>query len=159
MKVLLYILFLASFISCATGIIPKEERQLTFVKETSQKKEVNHSKAMEYFSKTFQDISSTLKRNDLASQTIILKGNIACNLFRQTGDINDYSLHFILTVDSKDKKIRFLFEDLFIAHATGQPVMWAYNQLSDKEKVQQAGNCLKPLMDGVLSSINKKDIW
>jgi hypothetical protein len=159
MKKLIMIITLLSLVSCASTLLPVGQRKVSIVKKTSKPKGHNYSKAMSYFAKAFKDSSKVIKSKDKGAGQIILKGNTSCNIFRQAGDINNYSLMFTLTFDAKDKKVRFLFEDLFIASNIGEPVAWGYNQLSSAENVKKSKKCLANLVSGVVESISDKSDW
>lgn len=143
--------------SCASTLPPKEERSLTFVEDTKVDKNTAYTNSLSWIAKNFGNSNEVIKSQDKDTGTIILKGNTACNIFRQAGDINDYNLQFFLELNLKDNKARFQFEDLFIAGATGEPVGWEYNQLTDKTKVEKSGECLQNLRNGILNSINTKN--
>lgn len=146
------ILLSALLASCATSLPPRDQRKLTVIKETNSSKNENYSNAITYFSKAFKDSSEVIKNKDKESGRIILKGSTSCNIFRQTGDINNYSLQFTLTFNTKKQKVRFLFEDLFISNNLGEPVGWTYNQLSSPDKVKESKKCLTSLIEGAITS-------
>lgn len=67
------------------------------------------------------------------------------------------NLEFNLTVNSKDQKIRILFEDLIM---TGPGSQWEYVTLNNALKIEQASQCLNGIIDGLkkeLSAPNKSD--
>jgi hypothetical protein len=95
-----------------------------------------------------------LGRQDADSGQVVVKGNTACDTFRQTGDVNNYRLAFNLDFTAKDNRVRFVFEDLEILDSNGQSVQYAYNQIVDKGKAEQAKSCLAPVKDGFMKTIN-----
>ncbi len=142
MKVLV-LLFL--IVSCASSIIPKEQRKLSIIEETNN----DYEDAMIYIAKSFGDSSKAVKYHNEQKRTIIIKGNTECNIFRQWGDPNKYLLQFTATIRFKVGKVHLLFENLYISSRLGQPVSWGYNQLSDDSKVKKSQECLQSFINGI----------
>lgn len=149
-------LTIASFLVLCSGcasLPPADQRQTQFVDSTSASKTVAYKRALAEFSKGFNDANRSLQLKDEESGQIVAKGNISCDIFRQPGDVNEYSLAFVMDFQAKDKKARFKFTDMVINDKYGQPVTWEYNQLTDSEKVEKAKECLKPLHENALKAI------
>lgn len=158
MKNLMCLSTLFILASCASTLPPKEQRSLTFVEETKTKKDDSFVNALAFISKNFGNSNDVIKAQDKKSGLIVLKGNTTCNIFRQAGDVNDYRLQFTLELNFKDNKTRFQFEDLYISSNTGAPVQWDYNQLTDKSKVEKAGECLNSLKSGIVQ-LSSQTAW
>lgn len=148
----LSLLLLTIITGCASSMLPTKQRALEKIVETKMAKNKAYSSALTYIAKNFGDSSKVIKMQNKDSGTIVLKGNTICNIFRQSGDINDYRLQFTLTISLKDKKAKLNYENLYISGSTGAEVSWAYNQLSSSEKVQQSMQCLEPMNKGLFKS-------
>lgn len=142
--------------SCASNLLPANQRQSEEIVSTGMSKKEAYNSALVSIAKNFGNSEEVIKLKDKEAGTIVLKGNIPCNIFRQTGDINQYSLEFTLSIMLKDQKAKLFYEDMKMVSDTGSEISWAYNQLSSQEKVQKSKACLKPITKGLF---RKNDNW
>lgn len=160
MKKLAHLLIFITLASCAGAqLAPSETRTVDWVENTSASKADGYSTALTFFAQKFKDFDSVAKLKDPNSGTLVMKGNAPCNIFRQFGDVNDYSLQFTLTFQSKDKKSRFLFEDLMMISDRGNPISWGYNQITSAEQVEKAKACIEPIKKELIAKLSKKTEW
>lgn len=152
MKKLALLITIIFLTACASSILPVEQRKLDKVVQTKMSKNKAYNTALAFIAKSFGNSNKVLKMKNKDSGTIVLKGNTACNIFRQSGDINNYSLQFTLTIMLKNKKAKLQYENLYISSETGTPISWAYNQLSSKENVKKSMQCLETLNSGLFKS-------
>ena len=152
MKNLLILSTLLTLCSCATALIPKDQRKLVFTEETKLSKNDAYVNSLSFIAKNFGNSNEVIKAQDKDSGLLIIKGNTDCNIFKQFGDVNNYLLQFTLELNHKDNKVKMSFEDLFISSSTGEAVGWDYNQLTDKDKINKAGECLSSLKKGLVSN-------
>ena len=146
--------------SCGSAkLAPSDERRINFIEKTNLSKDENYNKSLEYLSKNLGDSNYAIKVNDKTSGTIITRASVICNNLRQFGDTNEYSLKFNLTINSKNNKIRFLFEDLQIVDKVGNLVRWEYNQITDSSKIKKIESCLHPIKSGILNSLTSQEQW
>lgn len=154
MKNLLYP-SLALLISCsAATLAPNNVRTVKYQERTSVSKNEAYTSSLAYVAKNFGDSNHAIKAKDKDSGMIVLKGNINCNTLRQTGDPNDYSLKFNLTIKAIDNAYLLVFDDLQMLTEQGQMVRWNYNQIIDAEKVSKVKPCLDPVRDGLMNELN-----
>jgi hypothetical protein len=155
-----YLLLLTLFACGSAQLAPSSDRIHSEVIKTKYSKTQNYSKAMTYFAQSYGNAKKAIISKDSNSGTIIADGNVTCNVFRQTGDINNYSLAYRMTFNSKNKKIRLKYEDLRIINNLGENVGWSYNQLTSKSDSEKAiKKCLKPLISDIKKSITVSDNW
>lgn len=138
---------------CAT-LAPSEQRQTAFIENTTQTKATAYNRTLAYLGKNLGNSNFAIKMQDKDSGQIVTKMAIQCNHFRQGGDPKDYYLATNLDFQAKDNRIRLAFEDMVIHDETGKPVSWAYNQITDTKKAEEAKVCLEPVKAGILKAIN-----
>ena len=140
-------------------LAPSNVRTVEFKHKTNLSKSEAYIKGLAYISKSFGDSNHAIKAKDKTSGMIVVKGNVDCSVFNQTGDPNSYNLHFVLTFQTKDNKVRLLFEDLFMSDNLGKPTTWSYLQLTDAKQVKKAEPCLYSVREGFLASFSKSSDW
>lgn len=146
MKVLLLSLVCISLASCAgTPLASPDVRQKSYIVETKNDKNKNYSLSLAHLSKSVGDANHAIKMQDKDEGIIIMKGLVGCNVFKQLG-APDMNLEFNLTVNSKDQKVRVLFEDMVM---TGPGSEWEYASLNTPARVDQAATCLTNVVDGL----------
>ena len=161
---ILLVPFLLTLVACAS-IAPAEDRKIQYVDNTKATKQEAYNRALAHLGKSFGDANQTIQVRSPEAGQIVAKGLVVCNVLRQFGDVNDYHLHFTFDFQSKDNRVRFLFEDLEMKGNSGRSLAFATNQLTDKEKVEKIKGCLEPMRAGVLGAINggsgssKADNW
>mgnify|MGYP001358319753 CR=1 FL=1 len=139
---------------CAT-LAPPEERQVQFIENVSASKAEAFSRALAYFGKAFGDAHKAIKVQNADAGQIVAKGNYPCSIFRQTGDFSNYSVHFDLDFQAKDKRIRLAFEDMRMVDGNSDPVAWDYGQIDSREKAARVGReCLVSLKSSLLKAID-----
>jgi len=158
-KGLLIVLVLIVGACGSAKLLSPEQRKEIQVLDTSFLKNENYVKALQFFSTRFGDSSKAIKLSDKGAGMIVAKGNTPCNSLKQFGDVNDYSLQFELTVETKDKKIRVAFENLVMITDLGQPVRWSNNQMSSVSNVEKAKECLAPIISSFKASLSEKSDW
>lgn len=158
MKIVLLSLICVSMASCAsTPLASPEVRQKSFIIETKNDKNKNYSASLIHLSKNVGDSNHAIKVQDKEAGIIVIKGLVGCNVFKQMG-APDMNLEFNLTVNSKDQKVRVLFEDMVM---TGPGSEWEYAALSNAERVEKAATCLSTVVDGLKKELNgqAKSAW
>lgn len=157
MKTILLATLSITLASCAgTPLASSDVRQKSYIIESKNDKAKNFSLSLAHLSKNVGDSNHAIKLQDKEDGTIIMKGLVTCNVFKQLG-APDMNLEFNLTVNSKDQKIRVFFEDLTM---TGPGSQWEYAILNNASKVEQASKCLDGIIDGLkkeLSTTTKSD--
>jgi hypothetical protein len=150
MKIMLLSLFCISITSCgSTPLASPEIRQRSYIIESKNDKAKNYSIALAHLAKNVGDANHAIKVQDKAEGTIVMKGLVICNELKQLG-APDMNLEFNLTVNSKEQKVRMLFEDM---EMTGPGSQWEYASLSSPERVEKVATCLTPFVEGL-----KKDL-
>jgi len=140
-------LILLFLVSCASSLMPANERSTTILHSNGLSKKDNYNNALELFSESFNDSTKVIKLVNADTGTIILKGSIECNIFRQSGDFQPYYLSFSLKFKASNNQVKLRFRNMSIVNSMGKAVAWDYNQLSSKDKVNKAKTCLMPLVD------------
>jgi len=135
-----------SMIGCASKLIPVEQRSFTTIKKNTKTKSQNFDDALMHLAVGFKT-SKAIKLQQKSRGLIIASGNIECNIFRQTGDINNYNLHFDLQFTASTGSKKFKYTNMYIASIYGEPVGWEYNQISSSKKLKEAKKCLNKLME------------
>lgn len=142
-------------VSCGSATLaPQNVRVAKFNETVNADKATIYTSTMVYLAKNLGDANSAIKMQDKEAGMIISKGNTLCNAFRQFGDPNDYNLSFNLTVKAENKSLKLTFDDLAIKDKSGALFNYDYNQITDASKVEKAKECLSPIKDAILSSIN-----
>ncbi len=138
--------------SCAGAKLGSPEmRQKAYIIETKHKKTKNYNKSLIYLSKSIGDSNSAIKAKDKDEGMVVMKGLVVCDVLKQLG-APSMNLEFSLTINSKDKKVRMLFEDL---RMTGNGSQWDYATLNTKVKTDKALTCLSPVVEGLKKALNK----
>jgi hypothetical protein len=114
---------------------------------------------MRYLNGQFTDLSKVVNVKDRDTGIISLVANTQCNVFRQWGDVNDYSVKFKLTLEFKDNKAKIEFDDLRMVDKYGSDLAYKYNQLVSKEQVDKAKTCLDSFVAGLEKSMSEKSDW
>lgn len=155
MKNLIYpaLIFL---VSCsAATLAPKNVRAIKYKERTSVSQNQAYTASLAYIAKNFGDANHAIKVKDKDAGMIVSKGNIVCNVLRQSGDPKDYSLKFNMSIKAIDHAYSLVFDDLQMLDDQGLPVRWEYNQITDSGKVSKVKSCLEPLRQGLLNELNQ----
>lgn len=152
MKKILPLAFLV--VSCTMAQLPPpEQRRITLNEKVKGTKNQLYVATLTSLTKNLGNSNSAIKMQDKDAGVIVAKMNISCNIFRQTGDINEYSLSFNFSSKASDNLLKMDFEDLKIVGDTGKEVTWEYNQITNKEKVEKAKACLEPVKSKIIAEI------
>jgi hypothetical protein len=140
--------------ACATATLaPPQDRQVVFVEDSKAPKAEAYSRAHAYFAKTFTDANHAIKSRDEAAGQIVARGNVDCNVFRQTGDTNSYVATCTLDFQAKDNRVRIAFEDLKMLGEHGSEPSWGYLQIGSKEQAEKIRSCLEPVRAGIMKAV------
>ena len=123
----------------------------SFIIKTENTKTQNFEKSLVLLSKRVGDSNVAIKVKERNSGLIVMEGNMKCGALSQWM-APDMVLKFMLTVNSKNKKVRMLFENL-IHNET-----WDYATVNTKEKREKVSKeCLAPVVAEMKQALNKKD--
>lgn len=152
----LFYLALIFLVSCsAATLAPNNVRTVKYQERTSVTKGQAYTSSLAYIAKNFGDSNHAIKVKDKDAGMIVTKGNIICNSLRQSGDPNDYSLRFNLSIKANDNTYHLIFDDLQMLNEQGLPVRWEYNQITDGEKVSKVKPCLEPIRSGLINELTE----
>ena len=149
----MFALALALLTTSCASLAPAEQRKTQWVETTTQTKATAYNRTLAYLSKNLGDSNHAVKMKDADSGQIIAHMNVTCNQFRQGGDPHDYNLAFNLDFQAKDNRVRMTFEDMTMLDKNGAAVGWAYNQITDAKKAEDAKVCLAPVKEGILRAL------
>lgn len=142
-------------VSCGSATLaPQNQRIVKFNEKASGNKSAIYTSVLGYLAKNLGDSNSAIKMQDKDSGMIITKMNIDCNVLRQFGDVNGYYVQTNLTSKSEDNSLKLIFEDLVMVDKLGTPFKYDYGQITDQTKVEKIKECLIPVKDSILNSIN-----
>ncbi len=146
---------LIALVSCGSATLaPQNERVIKFSESVNADKSTIYTSTMAFFAKNAGDANSAIKMQDKEAGMIIFKGNTPCDIFKQFGDTNDYFVQFNLTTKAENKSLKLTFEDLVMADKFGTPFRYDYGQITDASKVEKVKDCLLPIKNSILSSLN-----
>lgn len=155
MKNLILLLIPVLLSGCADAVMaPSADRKVEFIEPTKATQIDAYKKTVAFLAKNLGDSNRAVKMKDDAAFQIVSQVSVPCNIFRQTGDPNDYSLRSSLDFQAKDKRVRMAFEDLTIVNQSGKPFEYAYNQITTQAQAERAKECLRPLKDDILKSFD-----
>lgn len=141
--------------SCsAATLAPNSTRTIKYQERTQASKDEAYNSSLAYIAKNFGDSNHAIKMKDKDAGMIISKGNIICNALRQSGDVNDYSLRFNMSIRAKNNSYSLVFDGLEMLDERGIPVRWEYNQITDETKVSKIKVCLDPIKKGLFDELN-----
>jgi len=142
-------------VSCGSATLaPQNQRIVKFNEKVTGNKSAIYTSVLGYLAKNLGDSNSAIKMQDKDSGMIITKMNVDCNVFRQFGDVNSYFVQTNLTAKAEENNLKLSFEDLVMVDKLGTPFSYEYGQITDQSKTEKVKECLTPIKDSILSSIN-----
>lgn len=146
---------LVLFTSCGSApLAPADQRVVKFEKPVKGKKSDIYNSNMIVYAKKFGNVDSAIKHKDKDAGTIVAKGNVACNVFNQTGDITEKRLSFNVTTKASDNLLKITFDDLVMVGDNGNPIGWGYLQMTDSKQVERAKPCLETIVSELVAGID-----
>lgn len=162
MKTVLIILTMFMLTSCA-GMNPqltKEQSERSYVVDSKGSQKDNHTKANLFIAKIFNSANNVIQMNSPESGTIVVKGITHCPTIKASIVNRPADIEFTLTVNSKQDKVRFVFENIDVSYSSREYGKANRNDLvSSKEDQDSLTACLKTdFVDG-FSSSKQDDNW
>lgn len=98
--------------SCASAPLPQNQREFTYVEQTSLKQRDAFNSMLAYLAKNLGDSNLAIKVRDPEAGTIITQIAFDCPELKDFLDPNRHNPMFNLDVSMKDNKIRFVYEGM-----------------------------------------------
>lgn len=162
MKVVVLMLTMFILTSCASmnPQLTPEQSQRSYVVDTKGSQKDNHTKSNLFIAKIFNSANNVIQMNNPESGTLVVKGITHCPTIKASVLNDPADISFTLTVNSKQDKVRFLFENISVSYTTAEYGKANRNDLiSSKEDQDALTACLKAdFVDG-FAEVKKDDNW
>lgn len=146
---------------CASAPLPQDQRELTYVEQTSAKQKDAYNAVLSYLAKNLGDSNFAIKVKDPESGTVITQIAFDCPELKDFLDLNRHMPTFNLEVATKDNKARLVFEALNdrVYNAVGGALI-SERVISRASQVASAKTCVEREKTNILSAISaKKSSW
>lgn len=120
-----------------------------------QPKEKIFNTAKQWIAKNFKSANDVIQYSDLGSGTIVGKGNMVmpCKGFLRC--TNDTYLNFTLTVDTKDGKARFTFDDYYASYLNNPYISSTKKQPLSNKQSEESLPVLNDMTKKIAADIGK----
>lgn len=134
-----------------------EQREITFVEETSLKKKDAYDASLNWLAKNLGDSNFAIKVKDADAGTIITQIATECPELKVDAlDFNKHTALYNLEVGTKDNKMRFAFEAVSIRTYNGVSGDYLGERAFTAREIGSAKICAERTKAAILASTAKK---
>lgn len=148
------ILSLLFLVSCSTGdfkTVDKNSIKFTEIKETKLTKKEAFLRVVSYLSKTLNDSNYAIKLKNEDTGEVVSQISIPCNEMKKSLDMFDYRIHYLLTVNTKDNKVKVDLEVIALK-AIGTTM---FESVIAESQVPKIPLCNQKVLNGLYKSLEE----